>query len=231
MASSSSLLEANFDWAYFVSISGEEGWRWTIELSLEPNASIEKRLQETLINLRQRCIVKGLELLAQAAALLRGQYSSSVTSALYHRYLAVLAYAQYCLEDFDSAERSLTDAHDEVRRVIERHSFLMPIASRCADFHLQRIRISRGKRCWEEMEDRIEAARRVLRDEEPLFTFSDGTPVHFATLASFYDSLPNLCSEKRAEIRTIYDSASRLGEFERFVQALYTLPGFAIGYP
>ena len=231
MASTPSPFETRLDWVYFVANSGEEGQKWAREFYAEPHAAIEERMQRALNLLRQHRIVEGLELLRRVEESLPDPNSSSVASVLHHRYLAALAYAQYCCADFDAAERSLAEAHDEVRQGLERYSFLMPIANRCSDFRLQRIRISRSQRRWEEMRERIETVRRMLRDEEPLCTFSNGTHVHFATLVSFYESIQNLSNKERAAIRTVYDPILRLNQFERLAQTLYVLPGFAIGYP
>src|SRR5690349_1282847 len=103
MVGTSSLLEKHFDWVYFVAISGPEGRSWTTELRSEPHTSIEEWVQQALAHLRQHRIDKGLDLLGRAEALMPDPNASSVASVLYHRYLAVLAYAQYCREQFDAA--------------------------------------------------------------------------------------------------------------------------------
>jgi hypothetical protein len=231
MASEPSLFTTHFDWTYFISLSCEEGRRWTEEFRTEPCAVVEEQIQRSLDLLRQHRVDEGFEVLCRVEESLSDPDSSSIASVLRHRYLAALAYAQYCRESFDAAEQSLEKAQDEVRQGLERYPFLMPIANRCSDFRLQRIRISRSQRRWQEMAERIETVRRMLRDEEPLCIFSDGTPVHFATLIRFYESIPSLSEEERAAIRTVYDPELRLRQFERLAQTLYVLPGFAIGYP
>jgi len=230
MASELSLFTTHFDWVYFISLSGEEGRRWTEEFRAEPCATIEEQIQRSLDLLRLHRVAAGFEMLCQVEGSLPSP-DSSVASVLCHRYLAALAYAHYCCESFDAAEQSLEKAQDLVREGIERYPFLMPIANRCSDFRLQRIRISRSQRRWQEMAERIEAVRRMLRDKEPLCIFSNGTPVHFATLIGFYESIPGLSDQERSAIRTVYDPTLRLRQFERLAQTLYVLPGFAIGYP
>lgn len=231
MASVPSLFETNFSWVYFITIASEEGRDWAREFRAEPHASLEEQMQQALSLLRQRRIGAGVDKLRRVEDALPASDSSSVASVLHHRYLAALAYAQYCREDFAAAERSLEGAQEEVRRGLEKHSFLMPIANQCSGFRLQRIRISRSQRLWEEMADRIEAVRKMLRDEEPLCTFSNGTPLSFGELARFYESIPSLGEVERAAIRTVYDPVLRLEQFERLAKTLYVLPGFAIGYP
>lgn len=204
MANAQSSVETGPDWTYFVAISGEAGRKWVEEFSQGEPARLEDWLHQSLGLLYNRRLQEGSNLLHRVEASLPGLPASAVASVLHHRFLAVLAYACYCREDFDAAERLLTEAHQEVQQVIEKNPFLISLANRCSDFRLQRIRISRSQLRWEEMAKRIETARRILRDEMPLCILS-GTPVHFATLVSFYDSLPVLGAEERSVIRSAFD--------------------------
>jgi len=176
-------------------------------------------------------INEGWELLLHIEASFPDLPASAVASVLYHRFLAVSAYAHYCRGDFGRAECLLTEAHQEVQQIIERHPFLLSLANRCSDLRLQRIRISRSQRQWDEMAERIEAVRRILRDELPLCTLSDGTSIYFATLVKFYDSLPDLSEEELLAIHAGFDPDLRLRQFEILVSSLYMLPGFIIPYP
>jgi hypothetical protein len=231
MTNTQGVSETGPDWTYFVALGGEAGRRWVEEFSQGEPARLENWMQQSLELLYSRRIQEGCELLHRVETSLPDLPASAVTSVLYHRFLAVLAYAQYCRSDFDRAERLLTESHQKVQQMIERHPFLLPLANRCSDLHLQRIRISRSQRRWEEMAERIEVVRQILRDEMPLCTLGNGTSVYFATLVKFYDSLPGLSKEEISAIRAVFDPDLRLRQFEVLVSNLYMLPGFIIQYP
>lgn len=219
------------DWTYFVAISGEAGSAWVKDFSQGEPARLEAWLRRSLDLLYHHRLQDGRELLDRVEPALPKLPASAVASVLHHRFVAVLAYAYYCQEDFDGAERLLAQAHQEVQQAIEEYPFLISLANRCSDFRLQRIRISRRQRRWAEMAERVETVRRILRDELPLCVLSDGAPIHFANLIGFYDSLPDLDAAGRSAVRATFDPELRLRQFENLVRHLYVLPGFVIPYP
>ena len=220
------------NWPYFVSLCGEEGFRWAEEYGRGEHARLMETMTRSLGLLRRRKIEPGLELLRAAEA---GLEEIEETSPIYFHvlrrwYFGALAYYYYCLEDFPNAQQALDDAHGAVQRAIELRRFLLPFAGHCHDFMIQRIRIERNQRRWDAMRSTAETARQMAAGQRPFCVLGDGTPIDIFAIQSFYRSLAPFTAEESEALRSVLDDEVRLRVFRLNLAEIYAMPGFVIPY-
>jgi hypothetical protein len=222
-----------FDWPHFAARSGEEGRRWIEEYRRPEFQRIAGAAHQALFLLRGRQLDAGRARLAEAEAGLRSLQgaTASILRVIERFYFGVLAFQQYCDEDFGGAAASLHRAHEAVAAAIGDRRFLLPLANHCHELRLHHARVARNRRRWPEMWSHIAAARAMMEDQLPLCVLADGTAVHFSTLGAFYGTLPELNVEELEFLAGQLDARLRLQLFERFVGRLCAIPGFVIPYP
>lgn len=220
------------NWAYFVALHGEEGLRWVEELCRPEHMEMMAGMNESLRLLRTRQIERGREVLENVKGSLDtlAPTAPGVDHALGRWYYGALAYYHYCQEDFESADQALDEAHNEVCRTLERRPFLLPFATHCHDFGVQRIRIVRNRRRWPEMWRHVAIAREMVTGERPFCTLGDGTPVDLVAIQAFYRSIPGLTPEEQGPLRSLFDDSFRLRLFEVVLAKIFAMPGFVIPY-
>jgi hypothetical protein len=220
------------NWPYFVSFSGEDGFRWAQEYGVRKHADLMEGITRALGLLRRRQIDAGLAELRRAEeGLAEIEMESPVFFHVLGRwYFGAIAYYYYCIEDFDRACAALDEAHAAVQRAIEIRSFLVPFAAHCHDFWIQRIRIDRNRRRWSDMWRSIEVARQIEVGEKPYCVLSDGTPIDIAAIQGFYNSLAPFTEAEREPLRVVLDDEVRLRFFRITLAEIYAMPGFVIPY-
>lgn len=219
------------DWFHFVRRSGEEGRLWVEEY--RHRRPLEELSTRSLILLRGRRFDEGYELLARLGEALRSteEIEPSVRSVLERWYYGVLGYYFYCLDSFDHAERAMVRAHDAVTAAIGERRFLLPLANHCHEFRLHRARIARNRRRWEEMRTHVEEVRGMMEGRIPLCVLCDGAEVRISTLREFYAAIPHPTEAEQGALAGVLDDSARLRNFDRFVHAMYLVPGLVIPYP
>lgn len=219
-----------YSWIHFVARSSEEGLCWAGELLR--HTDLMRWNGESLALLRRRRFEAGRELIGRIETGLRECVSScpSIVYALQRWYFGLLAYYRYSLADFDGAERALDQAHEAVTKGIELRRFLVPLAYHCSDFAIQRIRVARSRRRWQEMRRHAELVRAMMAGQAPLCVLGDGTPISMATVTGFYAALAPLSDEERRGLEGLLDPDLRVGLTERFIADIYLLPGMVIPY-
>lgn len=220
------------NWPYFVSLCGEEGFRWAEEYGRGEHVQLTEKIMQSLGLLRRRKVEEGFELLRSAEASLAKieEVSPVYFHVLGRWYFGALAYYHYVREDFPNARQALDDAYSAVQRAIELRRFLIPFALHCYDFWIQRIRIERNQRCWDAMRSSIEMARRLAAGQESFCVLGDGTPIDISAVQAFYHSLAPFTEEEREPLRTVLDDARRLRSFRLDIAEIYAMPGFVIPY-
>jgi len=221
--------EGTYDWLYFAARSGEEGRAWSDHYRRYDD--IEVTSIKALAQLRAGELDTGaatLERMWEEVAAVDA--TPSVRHVLERWYYGVLGFLHYRRDEFAAAETAMIAAHEAVSAAVERRRFLLLLANQCHEFTLHRARISRNQRRWREMESHLDLARGMMADRLPLCQLAEGTPVYFSTLADYYLALP-LSDDERAWLQGLLDRESRLRQFDRFVEAIYVQPGFAIPYP
>jgi hypothetical protein len=220
------------NWPYFVSLYSEEGFRWAEEYGRREHVQLMEQTTQSLQLLRRRKIGPGLELLGTVeAGLAKIEREAPLFFHVLGRwYFGALAYYYYCIEDFPGAARALDAAYDSVQRAVEIKRFLVPFASHCHDFWIQRIRIHRNQRRWDDMRRAIEMARQTVTGERPYCVLSDGTPIDVAAIQSFYRSIAPFTEEEKVPLRLVFDDEFRLLSFRHSLAEIYAMPGFVIPY-
>jgi hypothetical protein len=224
--------DAEPNWPYFIALHCEEGLSWVEEYTRPLHLEMLQGTTESLRSLRARQIDRGHTLLEQIARGLNSVMETSPATAhiLGRWYYGALAYCHYCRDEFGLAEQALDQAQEEVRRTVELRRFLLPFASHCNDFCIQRVRIVRAQRRWAEMWRRIEISREMSMGQRPFFLLSDGTSVDLAAVQAFYRSIPGLTREEQKPLRSIFDERIRQQTTERMLAEVFAMPGFVIPY-
>ena len=226
---------SGYDWLHFAARSGEEGRAWA-ELYRQ-HRPLVRRSDEALDLLRRRRIDQGrasLDRMAEGMAALAASPQAvpdSVRCVLDRWYQGTLGYYHYCRDEHDAAQRAMDLAHAAVSRAISRRRFLLPLANHCHEFRLHQARIERNRRGWKEMLARIEEARGMIEDREPLCELPGGEKVFMSTLRRFFEGLGELTAAERQALDLFFDDDLRRRLFDRFVRRLRVLPGFAITFP
>jgi hypothetical protein len=223
-----------FDFNHFVALSGEEGRKWVEEYQQPRCQQVVLATKQALVELRTWDVASGRALLDGARSALGStcEASPSVMFVLQRWYYGVLAFFQYCIEDFGAAGESLSRAQEAITSAIGSRRFLLPLANHCYEFRLHHARIARNRQRWSEMWSHVEQARGMADGRLPLCSLADGTPVALSTLAAYYCSLEAALSEEEKEfLAGEIDPEQRLWRFDLYVQTVCNLPGFVIPYP
>lgn len=220
-------------WTHFVARSGPEGERWLEEYRQDDRRRLAGLTERALQQLRRQQIREGKELLDQVESGLArlDELPPSVLLVMQRFFWSTLAYYHYCVEDLEAAEQALEQAHRCVVSALEIAPFLMPLALHAHEFRLQRARVARHRRRWQEMRERLQEVRAMLEGRIPLLHLSDGRPIRFADLAEHYRAIPALDAEEIDSLRIFFDREHCREKLDAFFLNLYVLPGVVIPYP
>lgn len=219
--------------AYFVARTGEEGERWAHEYTRPEHVEIMTGANRALQVLRARRIAEGYQELLAVERLFHGAADDTppeVHHMLGRWYYGLLAYYLYCIADLQGAEEALDRGHEEVRRAIERKRFLLPYATECYGFWVQRIRIAQRQRLWSELAHRAEITRQIAVGEKPCCVLDDGTVVDIAAVQAFYLGFEELTARERQPLQQVLDCETRLRQLRSVLSQAYNVPGFVIPY-
>jgi len=222
--------QPRYDWDYLVSRSGDEGRAWTLEYARPEHVAVAKGADEALALCLQRRFESARALLEDTGARLAALHGAraSIVHVLERWYHGVSAYHAYCIEDYELAQQGLVLAAEAIRAAVDQDRFLAPLAHHCHEFHLHHTRIARNRRRWPEMREHLGIVRAMLENSAPLCVLGDGTRVDYVMLARHCAALPEIPAEAQASVSFFSDQAARSRFHERFLLALYLLPGIVI---
>lgn len=220
------------NWAYFIAMRDEEGQHWAERYSLPEHVEIARDTTLSLKNMRRNYLEEGLRLLEKVDRMLQlvEQDSPDIGHVLRRWYYGALAYYFYCKSDFVRAEEALDVAHEEIRQAIECKSFLLPLAQHCFDLCIQRARIVRNQRLWDEMWKRVEIARQTAVGERPYCLLDNGTAIDLDAVQKFYLSFEVLSDEERKSLSAVLDEDVRNRNLQQSLTGIYAISGFVIPY-
>lgn len=230
--STSRLPEEKYHWLHFIAKSGEEARAWVDELTELGGWEITGTLEQALTALRTSQLDRGRELLDaawQRIEELPDRAPRSMVPALERWFFAAKAYERHCREDYDGALALLDRADRAVCSAIEQADFLLPLADHCYDFRLQRARVARNARQWDQMKRHIRVGREMMENRCPLCTVQ-GREIYLEDIDRFYRTVPALSPEEREFLERLLSGRFRGPRFESFVVRIYALPGFVIPY-
>jgi hypothetical protein len=223
--------EAEYRWDDLVAASGSEGVRWTTSYRQMGSVTWQV-LQAALKSLRQRRFDDAWRLLTEAERCRAGLLAEpSQFHVLGRFYFGVLAYAYFCRQELDRADRALTAALDAVRQALEVEEVLLPFAAMATDMLIKRVHVERARCNWAAMDRAVQAMRAVAADRAPLVVLSGGRPVFHATIGAHLAGLIRPVQATERIARYLADAGLRQSQLELEVQSLYALPGFVIPYP
>ena len=225
-----SLTERDFS---FLKVCGGEARRWLAEFQSEERCRIRHRLSAGLEALKHFDVRTGEELLKAIDEDIRRK--STELPAVHHllqRYrLAALAYLHYLNGELAKAKMDLLKAHDEIKKAIDRHDFLIPVAIHCTDFIIQRARIARRECQWQEAQSYIWMIRDIYSNQRPLCVLESGRPIRLSDLREFYASLP-LDDEQRDQSQRFIGEGITVSERVEYLEEMvFSLPDVVIPYP
>lgn len=229
-------LDASYPWNQLVSLASSEGRDWVVRF-LEQHQDPLDETNEALRILRTTEF--GDDRLSRAAALLEraGEQTRGLAASdppaygVFGRfYFGTLAYLRYCNHDLELASATLDRANACLIAAVSEQRCLLPATPLNADIPLQKARIARRRRRWQEMALHLEELREMQADERPLCLLDDGTAVYYRTLGQVFDAAGALTPDQQTAIRNLLDKSQRLRAVSRRIRQLYTPSHLLIWY-
>ena len=217
-------LEEGYPWREMVAAASEAGREWLASYA-ESEAAIGHAMDRALVLLRRGELVESARLVAEVAAHreeIRDR-RPGVFHVLGRFYHGERAYYEYLTGNTAGAEREMDAAAESVRRAIDTHRFLLPLAPLVVDIPLQKARIARRDRKWEEMEGHLHLMYEMETGARPLCVRDDGTRADYALLAEYFRSLALAGDERRASEKML-DPAARMHTLRGLTTRLYAPP-------
>jgi Lantibiotic biosynthesis dehydratase C-term len=229
-------LDASYPWNQLVSLASSAGRDW-VGRFLEQHQDPIDATNEALRLLRATDL--GDDRLSRAAALLEraGQQTRGLAASdppaygVFGRfYFGTLAYLRYCNDELDLAPTLLDRANACLIAAVSEQRCLLPATPLNADIPLQKARIARRRRRWQEMALHLGELHQMQADERPLCLLGDGTAVYYRTLGQVFDAAGTLTPDQQTAIRNLLDKSQRLRAVSRRVRQLYTPSHLLIWY-
>jgi hypothetical protein len=219
-------------WLHLAGLSSTAGCAWVAEYTRLGAVELTHTIDSAVVLLRGRHLHKARELLRESEARIKSMppLNDSISRVLWRWHWSALAYERYCSEDLDTAHELLRQADEEVLLALEQ-PFLLTLANHCYDFQLQRARIERNRRRWEEVARHVELGRAMLENRQPLCILRSGLKVYITDVDDFHRSIDATDDNDRVALQQILDQGRRREIFEALVRDIYVIPGFVIPYP
>lgn len=217
----------------FLDHCGREAREWLAELRQEETLRIMSRTATALEALKRYDVKTGRELLTAVEGDLQARTAGlpSITHLLERYRVSARAYLCYLDGDLEQAKADLLQAHEEVRTIIGLHEFLLPIAIQCVDFVIQRARVARREKQWQEAAGLIRIVHEIFSGLRPLCVLPSGRAVGLPGLRAFFASLP-LSEEQRAQADRLMGAHIPVAQrIEYLEEMIFTLPDVVIPYP
>lgn len=222
---------------------GEEARDWLGEFEKEGCWSWAEKTFEAVRKFRDHHVSEGFALLQEVAERLAVDFSGqgsaktdaplrpSIRHLLRRWYLSAMAYYHYLNGEVEEAQKSLRQAHAEIRAALSEDFFLLPFVTACVELRLQGARIARRRNRWPDVKRLLGEIRSIYFGELPFCVLEDGRAVYRSTLLDFYRGLPLTEEEKKGLLFTLEDDEALMEWLDRIEEELYTLPDFVIPYP
>ena len=222
----------NYTWMTLVARHGDAGAAWVEGFEKTPLPGLIDRADEALFAMRRREVEKGREILDEVRAEIEKCEAEHPEwpVVIVRRWLhGTEAFLDYLAGDFDAALDALAKAEAAVRRSLEGESLLMPLAYQSIDFVVQRMRVARNERRWEELERQVDRGRAMVDDRQPLFELADGRQIFNQTVLDFYRACELSEGERRA-LEYIYAENRPVKRFESKISPINRPAGFVVPY-
>lgn len=227
------LEEEGFSWLRLVERSGAEGRDWVRRCRSERSRALQRLANQALQLMRRRQLGEGHRRLQEFRARRQEEprFAADLEGLFGRIDEGVTAYFHYCRGETRQALIALGRAEACLIRIVSLRPCLSFLAMDFCEFALHRARLARNRGDWSEMARHVEIARRMHLEDEPLCRRLDGVAVTFSGIRDTYCGTAELSSEERSMLEERLRLDHRLEQFQRFVAAMYLLPGFVIPPP
>lgn len=219
-------------WHHFISATGEQGEAW-FRLYLDAGGDdFGGRLDVGVLKIRRGQEAEGERILNECASTLDALESAdpSIPLVLRLSYLSACAYRHYHHGELDSAQAVLDECDSVVAETLAVAPFLVPIAGRCCDFRLHRVRLARDQRRWQDMWRHLDRGRRMVSGEIPLCRAA-GQDFFMPEVCAFYRALEPADEIEREALDLLSQLQQRLQTFANRALAATLIPNMVVNYP
>jgi hypothetical protein len=212
---------------------GDEARHWLERFSLEENYTLATEVFEAMVLFRRHQRAQALAKLDGVDLRLgeRSHEPRSIVDLLRRWHLAAMAYYHYLEDDLDAAEAALEGARQKICDALTLHPFLVPAATHCIDFRIQRARIARRRNQWREVQRHLDTVRAIYSDRHPFCELASGRKIYLSDLRRFYLALP-LTDKQLADVQFAVDENFPHHDWiDRLEENIFALPDWVIPYP
>ncbi len=217
-------------WYHFVPGASAEGSRWYRQFCDSGAEDISYRLDVVVDLLRKARIAEGSEQLA-ACRRDREALGNAVDEATHEILEEALqgaeGYLLYLRGDYAAARRALEQAEAAVARALEKAPFLLSFTQKCKQLCLNKARVARNERRWDEMFRLIGAATAMVAGREPLCILARG-PVYVDEVYRWLETVAPTDALEEEALRSLANRERNIAAFEHLALDAAMVPNVAI---
>ena len=219
-------------WHHFIPATGEQGQAWYRQYLDAGGDAFGGRLDVGVLKMRRGQEEEGKKILADCAATLDALDSSdpSVPLVLRLSYLSARAFGHYHHRELEAAQAVLDECDAVVAETLEVAPYLLPLASRCCDFCLHRVRLFRDQRRWADMWRTLERGQRMIDGEIPLCRAA-GQDLFMHEVYDFYRELEPSDDIEREALELLSQPQRRRQAFANRALGATLIPNVVVSYP
>ncbi|MEM6453514.1 MAG: hypothetical protein AAF772_00330 [Acidobacteriota bacterium] len=220
-------------WHHFISSTGEQGKAWYQRYLDAGSSAINQQLDVGVLKIRRGEQAEGRQMLAACAAAIDALEStdSSIALVLRLNWLSGEAFSLYHHREVEKAVDALDECEALVARILELSPFLVPLAGRCCDFCLHRVRLFRGERQWPAMWRTLDRANRMVGDEIPLCHMAAGRDLYMRDVYAFYRAIEPEDALEREALELLSQPEKRQRTFASRALSATSVPNVVVVYP
>lgn len=217
-------------WYHFVPGASEAGSRWYRNFRDSGAEDISYRLDVAVDLLRKSRQEAGCELLAgcrRDRESLGSALEPATREILEEALQGAEGYLLYLRGDYPAARWALENAEAAVGRALEAAPFLLGFTQKCRQLCLNKARVARSERRWDEMRRLIALATAMVAGREPLCTLARG-PVYVDELYAWLAQLAPADPLEEEALRSLRNRERNIAAFDHLAQDAAMIPNVAI---
>jgi hypothetical protein len=196
------------------------------QLLVEKYTSLSRRvlpqIEKAMSQLRQNNLPFAGDILAECA---REQATLLAESpAIFHLigrfWHGAASFLNYCDRRFEEAETELSLVSQSITQCVSHERAFVPVATMSLDVPKKLARIARDQERWEDMAQELERAHRMITDNDPLCTLSDGEKIFHRSILMQLGDTRHMPEVLELSVRYLADVALRERVFFGFVRRL-----------
>lgn len=223
--------DKSYQWWGLIASTSEEGAEWT-EIYRRESAAIWPHIRHSLGLLRKERLDEGEAELSEVARRLAdlSKRDAAVYFVLRRFYLGARAYFEYRRQQFDAAEKTMSEVAEVIAAAIDANPAVLPVAAQAADVPLKGVKMASARHDWPRVAAKFRELLALVEDEQPLCRLGDGRAVFHATIG--HSLSPKLADHALhgAALGYLLEPERRLMFFRRQLEAIYAPPGTYVWY-